>query len=655
MAIEALTEEQFLALVPIAVFGLASLSGLAVPQKRFGIPGVLCLVASALCLFVAVASSSGSPELGASFGIAGVEIGFRVDSLSRWFLGLIGVVGLPVCVYFPGYLSHLRGKAQPGLVWSGFSLLMASMVGVVLARNAIVFFAFWELMAVSSFLLVATEHTRQSVRRAAFIYLGATRLGSAFLMAGFFWAHSSTGSWDFQNWALAGSAASGPAALILVGFLVKAGSWPFHLWLPIAHPAAPSPVSAVMSGVMIKTAIYGVFRLFILGGFEVSWMGWTLVTAGAISAFWGVLFALLQHDLKRLLAYHSVENIGLILLAAGISLVAKAAKLQVVAEIALVAGLFHTLNHGLFKSLLFLGAGTVEAGAHTRDIDQLGGLIRRMPATAATFFVGTAAICALPPLNGFASEWLLYRALFQVGATGTSGEMRLAGLLLLGWVGLVGALALACFAKVFGIAFLGQPRSRRADHAVEGGPGMVGACLFLAVSCAALGLGAPWVWGAMHNLGFVKTPQAWTLPILPLTFAGLGTLALVWLAMSTLARRQPSRSYNTWECGFGQLGPRTQYTAASFAQPIARLFGALYRYEMEVAVEGSKRRHFPTEVRAETRHEAYLESKVYSPALGSVMKLSEGLIVRLQAGSIHQYLLFMVVTLGLLLWLGGIL
>lgn len=606
-------------------------------------------------MLAAIAGPNGAIALPDQFGLAGVEIGFRVDSLSRWFVGLIGLIGVPVCVYLPGYIDHLRGRARPGLVWSGLALLFASMAGVVLASNAIVFFAFWELMALSSFLLVATEHERQSVRRAAFIYLGATRLGSAFLMAGFLWAHAITHSWDFSEWVLHGNAASGPAALILVGFLTKAGSWPVHLWLPIAHPAAPGPVSALMSGVMIKTAIYGLFRLFLTGGIEVGWMGWVLIAVGAISAFWGILFGLLQSDLKRMLAYSSVENIGLILLAAGVSLVAREAGLALASELALASALFHVLNHGLFKSLLFLGAGTVDARAHTRELDRLGGLIRPMPWTAATFFVGSGAICALPMLNGFASEWLLYRGLFQMSVSAPNGELRLVGLLLLGWIGLVGALALACFAKAFGIGFLGSPRSREASHAKEGTSGMIGACVFLALACAGFGLGAPLVWQAMGNLGFVTSPGPGSLPILPLALVGIGTMAVIWGAMRHFGKQQPARQYITWNCGFGPLPTRTQYTSVSFVQPIVRLFGALYRYEMEVAIEGKGRRYFPTDVRAQESHEAYLESKVYMPALGSVMKLSEGLIMRLQAGSIHQYLLFMVLTLGLLLWLGGVL
>ena len=639
----------------LALFGVAGVFGLLRPTSRFGVPGVLCIFGSALFLTAALLGSEGTLVLPDVIGLAGVEVSFRVDGLSRWFLGLVGVVGLAVSVYLPGYLLHLRGRAQPGLVWSGLAVLFASMAGVVTAGNAIVFFAFWELMAVSSFLLVATEHERQAVRRAAFIYLGATRLGSAFLVAGFFWMYTVTGSWEFSDWVVQGVGASGPAALILVGLLTKAGSWPFHLWLPIAHPAAPGPVSAVMSGVMIKTAVYAIVRIFVLGGAEAPWIGWLLIVVGAVSAIWGILFALLQSDLKRLLAYSSVENIGFILLALGVSLIARRNGLSLVAELAIGAALFHTLNHGVFKALLFLGAGTVDANAHTREMDRLGGLIHRMPWTAATFFVGSASICALAPLSGFASEWLLYKGLFQMGASATSGELRLTGLLLLGWVGLVGALALACFTKAFGISFLGRARSGEANHAKEGTPGMVGACVFLAGLCAGLGIGAPWVWSAMGRLGFVTERQAWTLPIIPTVVVGSVILLALWAWMHSLAKRRPGRSYVTWDCGFGPLSPRTQYTATSFVQPVARLFGALYRYETEVVVEGKQRRHFPTEVRAESRHEVYLESRVYLPGLNFVLHLSEGFIMRLQAGSIHQYLLFMVLTLVLLLWLGGVL
>ncbi|MGI6384249.1 MAG: proton-conducting transporter membrane subunit [bacterium] len=293
---------------------------------------------------------------------------------------------------------------------------MISMAGVVMAANAILFLVAWEVMALSSFALVTADHERRDSRRAAIIYLGATRAGTAFLMIGFLWAHHLTGSWVFSEWGISGTGALAPALLIFAGLATKAGCWPFHLWLPIAHPAAPAPVSALMSGVMIKTAIYVMIRLFVLDNhFVVPLLGPILLVLGAISAFWGVLFALLQHDLKRLLAYHSVENIGIILMGLGVSLLGRQHHLPLLEQLGLAAALFHTLNHAIFKSLLFLGAGAVDACTHLRDIEKLGGLVHRMPWTTGAFVAGSAAICALPPLNGFASEWLLYQGFFKLG------------------------------------------------------------------------------------------------------------------------------------------------------------------------------------------------------------------------------------------------
>jgi hydrogenase-4 component B len=612
-----------------------------------GIACVLCIVAAFL--------PGGTVALQPPFGLAGVEIGAFVDSLSRWFLGIIGVVGLAVTVYTPDYLKHLRGHAQPGWVWSGMALLFASMSGVVVARNAIVFFAAWEMMALSSFLLVGTEHERQTVRNAAFIYLGATRIGSAFLMGGFFWAHALTGSWNFQDWNLHGPSGVGPAILIGIGFLTKAGSWPFHLWLPIAHPAAPSPVSAVMSGVMIKTAIYGILRVFVIGGIHVPWMGWVLVGLGAISAAWGALISLLQGDLKRVLAYSSVENIGLILIAAGIASIARAASLSVVADLAFAAALYHSLTHGVFKSLLFLGTGTVDSVIHTRDMDRMGGLVHKMPWTAGAFFVGSAAMCALPLFSGFASEWLLYRALVEMATVGLTDDLRLAGLLLLGWVGFVGAVALASSARAFGISFLGEARGGQARKAVEGTNAMVGATVFLATLCVIFGFVGPQMWRGMHSLGLVRMAEMPALPMIPMAMALAGIGFSLYGAMTILAKRRPTRDYGTWDCGFGLPAKQSQQTAGSFAQPIVRLFGALYRYEMNITFEGKGRRHFPTDIKVNAQHEIYLESKVYEPALRGVLQLSERLVMRMQAGNIHQYLLLMLITLVVLLRLGGVL
>lgn len=583
---------------------------------------------------------------------------FVADPLSRWFLAAIGLVGTVAALFSPGYLHHLRHRVALGFVWAGLALLMVSMSAVVLAANALVFLVAWEAMALSSFALVAADHEQHTVRHAALVYLGATRIGTAFLMAGFLWAHQLTGSWAFSSWGLPHGVALGPALLIFVGLATKAGCWPFHLWLPIAHPAAPAPVSAVMSGVMIKTAIYAMARLLVIGHLSAPPLGLIVLVLGAISAFWGVLFALLQHDLKRLLAYHSVENIGIILMGLGVSMLGTRLGLPMVAQVGLAAALFHTLNHALFKSLLFLGAGAVDARTHTRDLEHLGGLIHRMPWTAACFLVGSAAICALPPLNGFASEWLLYQGFVGLAHSGPSVSTRLAGLLLIGWLALVGGLALACFVKAVGVVFLGQPRGRQAERAREGTPGMVAAQLVLSLACGGLGLAAPLVLIPLGRIAAATTGgrlllgEVWTLPM-PLLALALGlTVAVLAAWMSALARSQPVRRFITWECGFGDLGPRTQYTATSFAQPIARMFGAFYRYSVKISIHGQDRRHFPEGVSVEPMHEPYLETRLYIPLLRLVQHTAGTVLMRLQAGSIHQYLLFMVLALALLLWLG---
>lgn len=619
---------------------------------------VLTGIGSLFLVISALMGTDGDITLPAPWFLGDAGVSFIFDPLSRWFLAIIGVIGIPTALFSHGYLHHLRHRVSLGLVWSAQALLLASMVGVVLAANVLVFLVAWEIMALSSFALVAADHEQRVTRRAAFIYLGATRIGTACLMGGFLWTYHLTGSWSFADWHLSGAAALGPALLIFAGLATKAGAWPFHLWLPIAHPAAPAPVSALMSGVMIKTAIYAMIRLFIVGhhlGFPA--LGLTILIIGAISALWGVLFALLQHDLKRLLAYHSVENIGIILMGLGVSLMGVQWRVPLLAQLGLAAALFHTLNHAVFKSLLFFGAGAVDARTHLRDVERLGGLIHRMPWTTAAFVTGSAAICALPPLNGFGSEWLLYQGFFKLAVHGPSVAFRLGALLLMGWLALIGALAVACFVKAVGVVFLGLPRSPQAEQAKEVGRGMVGAQVILGALCIGLGLAVPALLRPLSSVvALLGQPSmladAWTLPTPALALVLLATLGALTAWMAALARSRPARQFITWECGFGNLSPRTQYTATSFAQPISRLFGAIYRYAVEINVGGGNRRHFPDMVGAETVHEAYLETRIYAPLLRGLRRVSGIVLMRLQAGSIHQYLIHIVLVLALLLWMG---
>lgn len=644
-------------LVPLLSMGDTRQTNRRLWSGAIGSGAIALLVAAALIR----SSGSASFAIPRPFFLGSVPLSFRTDGLSSWFLLTIAAVTFPLALYLPSYVNHMRGKVDLRLFWSALGLLLISMAAVVLSANALVFLVAWELMSVSSFALVATDHSDAHARQAAMVYLGATRVGTAFLAGGMLWAHALVHSWEFRDWCLTGAPALGPGLLLLLGLGVKAGMWPFHLWLPIAHPAAPAPVSALMSGVMVKVAIYMIVRLYVLPGpLAHPVFGGILLTLGAISAFWGVLFALLQHDLKRLLAYHTVENVGLILMGIGLALVARdhlRHEGMWISRIALAAALFHVLNHAIFKSLLFLGAGAVDSSAGTRDLEHLGGLGRRMPVTFACFALGSAAICALPPLNGFASEWLLYQSLLGVAGSEATPGLRFAAMLLIGWIALVGVLAAACFVKATGAAFLGRPRSHKAEQASEAPQGMLAAQILYGTLCVALGLLAPVVLATLQPIvsplesGGMPLALAWTLPTASLVIVLAATAGAVALWSSCASRRLPSRTYHTWECGFGPLTPRMQMTATSFAQPIARLFGALYNYAMHLHIEGTDRRLFPEEIRAEHRTEAMLESRVYLPLIALVNRAGD-LVARMQAGSIHFYLLTMFATLFALLAIG---
>ena len=614
---------------------------------------------SAFMLLTVFTGQQGTIRFPLPWFLGDASFSFVLDPLSQWFLFIIGLIGIPVALFTPGYLRHLATRIPTGLVWGGIALLFLSMVGVVLAGNALVFLVAWEVMAISSFMLVASDHTKQQIRHAALVYFGATRAGTGFLMLGFLWMHQLTGSWTFADWHVDGLRVLAPALCILIGLFTKAGSWPFHLWLPIAHPAAPAPVSAIMSGVMIKTAIYALIRLFVIGDhITAPYLGAIVLLLGMISACWGVLFALLQHDLKRLLAYHSVENIGIILMGVGLAILGRDLALPWLSQLGLAAALFHSLNHAIFKSLLFFGCGAIDAQTHIRDIEQLGGLLHRMPYTGAAFVVGSVAICALPPLNGFASEWLLYQGFFTMALQAETTLVRLIALLLMGGLALVGALAIACFVKAVGVVFLGAPRSAAAARAKEAPAGMVGAQLLLAICCAVPGIAVVALLQPLGQvtamLGTASPPlsAAWTLPMPLLALLLFATTACITLAVAALARRTTNRRYSTWDCGFGPLDARMQYTATSFAQPIARLFGWLYRYVLQIDIRGEQRRHFPEVVTAGMSHEAYLETRIYAPLLRNFQRFAGGFIMRLQAGSIHQYLLYILLVLALLCWVG---
>jgi len=592
------------------------------------------------------------------------EIGgaFRVDldPLSGFFLLPVYGIGAVSALYGGGYLR--RAARRLGSAWLFYHLLGASMVLVVLARNAVLFLLAWEVMTISSWFLVTFEDEQPGVRRAGLTYLAASQIGTAFLMALFLLLGK--GELDFARFGGLSRAAAGCAFMLaLIGFGTKAGIVPLHVWLPEAHPAAPSHVSALMSGVMIKLGIYGILRTLTYLGAPAAWWGWTLLAVGAVSGVLGVLFALAQHDLKRLLAYHSVENIGIILLGVGLGLLGLAYGLRPVAVLGFGGGLLHVANHALFKSLLFLGAGAAAQAAGTRDLEQLGGLARRMPLTGLSFLLGAAAISALPPLNGFVSEFLIgtgaLRAVLAPGAVPAA-----AGAAAIVALALIGGLAAACFAKAYGIAFLGEPRSPQAAAAREARPTMILPMLVLAAACLTVGLLGPLLLGFLAPLVAQLTglPPRQALDLLgparrPLgsLVAGAGILAglaaaLAGLRALLLSRRRIERGL-TWDCGYLRPGPRLQYTASSFAQPLLAMFRRVLSPQHRSQRPSG---YFPREAHFASETPDAFERRLIRPAFASVARLFARMRW-LQQGRLRLYVLYIALTLlALLVWkLGG--
>ena len=529
-------------------------------------------------------------------------------------------------------------------------------------------------MTLATAALVVTEHEERACRRAAYLYLVMSHVGTGCLIGGFMALASMSGSFSFAT-LLSGDAAlptarTGLFALFFLGFGVKAGIVPLHVWLPEAHPAAPTSISALMSGVLIKTGIYGIVRVcaFGLGTPPLSW-GVLVVVVGGLSAVLGVLYALMQHDLKRLLAYHSIENIGIILLGLGAGMMGLAYGRSDLAAVGVAASLYHVLNHAVFKGLLFLGAGGVVTATGTRQIEQFGGLLRRMPWTGLLFLVGAVAISGLPPLNGFASEWLTFQA-FLFGFRG-SAEPLVHLLFPVGGavLALTTALAAACFVKAFGISFLALPRSGAAAEARESPAVMLVPQAFLAALCVGLGLFPGLVLEVLDSVmaslpglepraemapsGLVMTSGLESfdhvVPVM-LGAALLGALAVARLL--TARRRARVRRVPTWGCG-GELGARTEYTATAFSKPLMMIFRAVYRPTREVEALAEVSPYFPREVRYRAEIEPTFERYAYRPLVRAVLRVAEGMKL-LQAGSLHAYLAYViafVVCMVLLVWL----
>jgi formate hydrogenlyase subunit 3/multisubunit Na+/H+ antiporter MnhD subunit len=620
------------------------------------------LLGAATALTVLLTGSVTTGQL--PLGLPTIGLNFRLDALSAFFGLVVNIGMLAASLYGLG----LHGRGELSLrVEPFFPVFGAAMNIVLLADDAFSFLFFWELMSVSSWVLVLARHEDAESRRAAHVYLVMASIGTIALLFAFGGMAGPAGGYDFDT-IRAASLNPLVAGLVFTAVLVgtgsKAGIIPLHAWLPLAHPAAPSHVSALMSGVMTKVAIYGLIRIvFDLLAEPPFWAGAAVLILGAASALLGVLYALMQHDLKRLLAYHTVENIGIIFIGLGLCLAFRAGNFPEFAALAMTAALFHVLNHSLFKSLLFLGAGAVLHATGKRDLEELGGLIHRMPATALAFLIGCIAISALPPLNGFVSEWLTFQAILQ---SPSLPEMQLK--VLAPTVGAVlalsAALAAACFVKAFGISFLGRPRSEAARQAQEVDPFALSAMYMLCALCLLAGLFPGIVIDALAQLNLAllgwQMPTQTGLPWLSIVPIGdsqssyNGLLIFCFIAVSAGAtafvvrnvashalRRAPA-----WDCGFPDPSPNTQYTASSFAQPIRRVYGT-------VAFSAEDHVHMPPpgSTAAATFHVTlrdHIWDVLYETPGRHVMSLAKRLNV-LQFLTIRRYLILMFIVLVTLL------
>jgi hydrogenase-4 component B len=622
----------------------------------FGVGGTLVGSLCGIIPAVHVVLGAPSQSLRMAWDVPYGSLFLRLDPLSGFFLIPVFLLCVLAAIYGADYMEAYRGKKALAPPWLFFNLLAASMVLVILARNGVLFLMAWEMMALSSFFLVSFEDEKESTRQAGWVYLVASHIGTAFLLVLFILLGRANGSLDFDRF----SASSGAGLLFvlaLVGFGTKAGFIPLHVWLPEAHPAAPSHVSAVMSAVMIKTGIYGLVRVMMLLGAPQAWWGWVLCVIGLSSGIIGVLLALAQHDLKRLLAYHSVENIGIIALGLGVGTLGLSAGLPAVAALAFAGALLHVLNHALFKGLLFLAAGNVLHSAHTREIDHLGGLLRRMPRTGGIFLIGAAAISGLPPLNGFISEFLIYLASFK-GALALDGASSVPMLAAIAGLALIGGLAAACFTKAFGIVFLGHPRSEHAEQAHEAGLAMVLPGFVLAVACILIGLfGANLVYSmaslisevtglsaaivgtslsaAAHSVAFVSITGG--------ALVGIATLLALGRAIA-LSKRSVSTNV-TWDCGYAEPSRRMQYTASSFAQPLTDTFGLLLQTRRVLITPSG---FFPKEASLTTETPDPYQEYIFRPLFRAIGR--DLLLLRpLQQGKVQLYILYIAATLLLLL------
>lgn len=656
------------ALLAVAAFPFLTMLALLAHRSKAA-PALVhmgCLGAS-LCLgYIGVSGilEGGVTHYVLPVGLPWLKAHFRIDIFSAFFLVIINLGAAAASLFGASYVKHIGNASRVAVA---YPLFLAGMNLALLSDDAFSFLLSWEFMSASSWLLVLTDHEEEENRKAAFTYLIMALFGTFCLLGAFGVLANVGGGYDFdslRNAKLNAWQSSLVVGLGLLGAGSKAGLVPLHAWLPLAHPAAPSHVSALMSGVMTKVALYILTRfLFDFGPAPAWWWGAIIMVVGGVTAVAGILYAIIQTDLKRLLAYSTVENIGVATIGLGVALAFKGEGMLPFAALALAASLYHMLNHSVMKGLLFLGAGAVMGATHERNVEKLGGLIHRMPVTAGAMLVGAAAISALPPLNGFVSEWLILQTLF-LGPKIPNWAMKFGSPVVAAMVALSAALAAAAFVRAYGMVFLGQARSRQAAAACESPVQMRLSLIVLASLCAVLGilpvsattvlseisqslLGiqlsdaiiAGWPWLAPINEA--RGSYSGTVLVASVLFLVMVTVAIIKGFGTRSIRRAPA-----WDCGHKEANHDFQYSASSFAQPLRRVYGSTFfkaREEVDMPEPSETR-----PARLDVRLRDLIWDGVYQPLITAVVALSTNLN-RLQTMTVRRHLLMMFITLMIML------
>jgi len=602
-----------------------------------------------------------------------LSFSFNVDKLSAFFIFTISLIALFASVYGIGYAKHFYKKYNLGTLGFFYNAFIAGMLAVVSSGNAIFFLIVWEIMSLSSYFLVIFENKEKENIKAGSLYFIMTHAGTAFITLAFLVLYGATGSFDFgtmkQNIGnISPLTRDIVFILALIGFGTKAGIIPFHVWLPSAHPAAPSHVSALMSGVMIKTGIYMMIRIFIdiLPGVQ-PWWGMLILAIGIVSSLLGVLYALEENDIKKLLAYSSIENIGIILLGLGSSLLFLSLGFKSLAVLGLVATLFHIFNHAIFKSLLFMGAGSVISKTRTRNMEKYGGLIKRMPQTALFFLAGSMAISALPPFNGFFSEWMIFQSLFS-GIRSLDSSFQWIFILAAGALAFTGGLAAACFVKAFGITFLGRPRSGGAEHAKESDYFLTAGMSLLAVLALIVGIFSGKIAGVFSGISgslgiFRSVEPPFTADInnfrlndgfasvsTPVIFVILlASITAVFAVVHFLANGRKIKIGRTWDCGTN-LNPRMEITSTGFSRSIITIFNGVLKSTKQIDVEyhDADMRYFPKARTVKLEMKGIYNSYLYRPIRNFALRFS-GYFKMIQSGNVNTYVAYIFLILIILL------